>query len=156
MTYGWAFLIIIVMVAALAYFGISNPSRLLPNRCNFGPEWECVDYQVSSSANTIRLMIKNNLGETVTIDNIAVGNEAVGNSVYCSAATPVLTGSKLTISNIRSGEAKDIIFSTCGMAAAGVLQGGKAKINVTIDYYPIASGSNYMKQTKGDLYIGVV
>ena len=35
-TYGWAFLIILIMIGALSYFGILSPSKLLPNRCNFG------------------------------------------------------------------------------------------------------------------------
>ncbi|MBI2659218.1 hypothetical protein HYX05_03935 [Candidatus Woesearchaeota archaeon] len=35
-TYGWAFLVILIMIGTLAYFGILNPSKILPNRCNFG------------------------------------------------------------------------------------------------------------------------
>lgn len=156
-TYGWAFLIILIMIGALAYFGILSPSRLLPNRCNFGPEWECVDYQVQSGGATpgIRLRIKNNLGEPVTIDNIDVGTEGVS-SVACTTTVPARAGNKLTITGIKSGEARDLQFQVCTLSTYGILQGEKAKINVTIDYYAIRSGSNYMKQTKGDMYVGVI
>ena len=37
-TYAWAFLIIIIMIGALAYFGVLSPSKLLPDRRNFGSE----------------------------------------------------------------------------------------------------------------------
>ncbi|MEK6943302.1 MAG: hypothetical protein AABX00_04530 [Nanoarchaeota archaeon] len=149
-TYGWAFLIILIMIGALAYFGILSPSRLLPNRCNFGSEWGCVDYQVASGTSTVRLRLKNNLGEPITINNIAVGTEGT-TSLFCTTTTPIPP-----ITSIRSGEARDITFTVCGLAAAGILQGEKAKINVTIDYYSVTSGINYMKQTKGDMYVGVI
>ena len=36
-TYGWAFLIIILMIGTLSYFGVINP-KLLPERCTLGSE----------------------------------------------------------------------------------------------------------------------
>ena len=35
-TYGWAFLVILIMIGTLAYFGILSPGKILPNRCNIG------------------------------------------------------------------------------------------------------------------------
>ena len=46
-TYAWAFLVILIMISALAYFGILRPSRLLPDRCNFGSQISCVDYKIA-------------------------------------------------------------------------------------------------------------
>ena len=40
-TYAWAFLVILIMIGALAYFGMLSPSKLLPDRCNFGSEVSC-------------------------------------------------------------------------------------------------------------------
>ena len=37
-TYGFAFLIILVMIGALAYFGVLDPTRFLPNRCQVSAE----------------------------------------------------------------------------------------------------------------------
>src|SRR3990167_2852536 len=56
-TYGWAFLVILIMIGSLAYFGILNPSKILPDRCNFGPEFECLDYQISSTTGTFKLRL---------------------------------------------------------------------------------------------------
>ena len=45
-TYGWAFLVILVMISALSYFGVLSPSRLLPEKCTFGSEIECLDFSI--------------------------------------------------------------------------------------------------------------
>ncbi|MEK6868878.1 MAG: hypothetical protein AABX74_01500, partial [Nanoarchaeota archaeon] len=55
-TYAWAFLVIIIMIGALAYFGVLSPSKLLPDRCNFGPEVGCnKDFLVVKKAATSTL-----------------------------------------------------------------------------------------------------
>ena len=33
MTYGWAILVVLVVIGALAYFGVLNPRNLVPNSC---------------------------------------------------------------------------------------------------------------------------
>ena len=150
-TYGWAFLIILIMIGALAYFGILSPNRLLPNRCNFGAEFGCSDYQASATGSQVKLRLKNNLGQPITIANVGVGTDST-TSLFCSAAVAPLP----PISNIRSGQLTDITFSTCGFAAAGVAQGEKTKLNVTVDFYPSVSGANYQKSVKGEMYTTVV
>ena len=49
-TYGWGFLVILVVVGALAYFGLLSPSRYVPTKCEFGAQLECVDYKLQSAA----------------------------------------------------------------------------------------------------------
>ncbi|MBI3036442.1 hypothetical protein HYY73_01620 [Candidatus Woesearchaeota archaeon] len=36
MTYGWAILVVLVVIGALSYFGVLSPSTLLPEKCNEG------------------------------------------------------------------------------------------------------------------------
>ena len=57
-TYGWAFLVILIMIGTLAYFGILSPGKYLPNRCTFGSELQCIDYQISATGNTFRIKLK--------------------------------------------------------------------------------------------------
>ena len=33
MTYGWAILVVLIVIGALAYFGVLNPQNLLPEKC---------------------------------------------------------------------------------------------------------------------------
>ncbi len=68
-TYGWAFLVILVMIAALAYFGVISPNKFLPERCTFQQEFTCRDWQVLRTDSThanVKFFITNNLGTGVT------------------------------------------------------------------------------------------
>ncbi|MEK6967598.1 MAG: hypothetical protein AABX51_03125 [Nanoarchaeota archaeon] len=47
MTYGWAILVVLVVISALAYFGVLDPTQLLPERCIFSSVYPCTDSAVS-------------------------------------------------------------------------------------------------------------
>ena len=72
-TYGWAFLVILIAIGALSYFGVLSPSKLLPDRCNFGSEFGCVDYSIGG--NGILVKLRNSLGTSIYIDSVAVSTE---------------------------------------------------------------------------------
>ncbi|HLD12893.1 MAG TPA: hypothetical protein VJB87_04855 [Candidatus Nanoarchaeia archaeon] len=48
MTYGWAILIVLIAIGALAYFGVLNPQRLLPKSCTVVPGISCDDFIVTA------------------------------------------------------------------------------------------------------------
>ena len=147
-TYGWAFLVILIMIGALAYFGILKPSRLLPDRCTIGPEFDCQDLQISSAENKIKARLKNNFGEPITIVSMSVSAE--------SATALTCTGSP-SISGIwPTGNIRDFIFSECNIAAIGFVAGEKGKISFSLKYYAVRSGSEYTRQTEGEIFSTVV
>src|SRR5512141_234455 len=59
-TYGWAFLVILVMIGALAYFGVLRPGDVLPAKCMFSPEVQCMEHQILP--NQVQFKIRNNVG----------------------------------------------------------------------------------------------
>lgn len=64
MTYGWAMLVILIVIAALAFFGLLTPSKFLPDRCLMETGFSCLDYKVQSSdTNTVSIVIQNMQGE---------------------------------------------------------------------------------------------
>ncbi len=70
-TYGWAFLAILVVMGALAYFGFLQPDKYLPSRCDFGSQLECVDFLLQSGTpDTIQLQFRNNFGDNINITDI--------------------------------------------------------------------------------------
>jgi len=143
-TYGWAFLVIIIMIGTLAYFGILSPSKLLPNRCNFGSEFQCLDYRITTSE--LRMRLKNNVGEPITVDAgdiIRTSESVVGYSCPTSPA----------ISPWKSGEVQELVYACSG---GGLVQNQKGKILVSIKYYPVASGPNYKKEVKGEIFSAVI
>lgn len=62
MTYGWAILIVIVVIAALAYFGVLSPDKFLPSRCTLPGGIACLDQIASSTDLAIGVTLKNSLG----------------------------------------------------------------------------------------------
>ena len=71
MTYGWAILVVLAAIAALAYFGVLSPEKFLPEKCVLEPGLACVSHKVEPSK--ITLVLSNGKGRTITIDSIVVG-----------------------------------------------------------------------------------
>jgi uncharacterized protein (UPF0333 family) len=72
LTYGWALIVVIVAVGALAYFGVMSPEKFLPEKCLIPTSsglW-CSEFTSSSTANTVTLRIKNILSDSVWVDSI--------------------------------------------------------------------------------------
>ncbi|MFW6378580.1 MAG: hypothetical protein ACOCZV_01010 [Nanoarchaeota archaeon] len=58
-TYGWAFLIILVMIGGLSYFGVLDVSQFVPDSCKLDGNVECSSYSLEETE--LKLEIKNNL-----------------------------------------------------------------------------------------------
>ena len=145
-TYGWAFLVILIMIGTLAYFGILNPSKILPNRCNFGAEFQCLDYQISSASSTFKIRLKNNVGESIDVTSITLGTESVASYTCVTPPAPPVSW--------KSGEIKDLLWSSC--SGGGLTAGEKGKILVTLRYNTVVSGSGYTKEVKGEVFSAVI
>jgi len=103
MTYGWAILVVLVAIAALAYFGVLNPQRFLPETCTVGPGISCDDFKVGTGGDAT-IVLRNGMGvelDTVTLSIGAVAgtctpntNWGAGNQMSCAwAAGALATGS---------------------------------------------------------------
>src|SRR3989344_6751669 len=72
MTYGWAILVVLAAIAALAYFGVLSPEKFLPEKCILEPGLACIAHKVEPSQ--VTLVIANGKGETIIVDSIQVGS----------------------------------------------------------------------------------
>ena len=145
-TYAWAFLVILIMVGALAYFGVLSPSKLLPDRCNFGSEVSCDKnrMKVDKSDTGPTMALTNNFGTAVTIKTIRVINSNTGSG--CDETTPVDN------TDWPSGGTITLTATGCGT----LIVNEKIKFSVEIDYYAIAAGEDYTKTVFGEIYSSVV
>src|SRR4030042_256568 len=83
MTYGWAILVVLVAISALAYFGVLDSKhmwRYLPKMCQLPAEIHCGDFEMYYDegtlppSNVLKLSLKNNRGEVIRVDRIGVAN----------------------------------------------------------------------------------
>ena len=104
MTYGWAILVVLVAVGALAYFGVLSPDKFLPSKCTLQPGLGCLDHKASATTNIISVVVQNSLGYDISgvsvktqdcgadSDPATLANGAKGQ--YDITCSPALTGSK--------------------------------------------------------------
>ena len=108
-TYGWAFLVILVMIGGLSYFGVFDFKSKLPDSCTFsGNSVECVNYQLNNgSSNQVQLSLKNIGEKSITITSVDVLERSLKNedNPYCNFS--ITPGVQILPSNTA-----DIRFST--------------------------------------------
>lgn len=165
-TYGWAFLVILLMVGALAYFGILSPGRLLPNRCNFGAEFQCLDFNIRDggigAVDEFRLKLKNNVGAVVDVPDrnliTASGFAAItlskeDGTAYADCAAPP-AGSPAPINGWGVAGVRDLAWTGCDFNDLSA--GEKGKVLVTIRYNTAGGGVVYARETKGEVFAAVL
>ena len=120
MTYGWAILVVLVAIGALAYFGVLNPDRFLPEKCviSTGSGMFCEDHTADTTGITIR--VKNILAESVTVTDVSTDTPA------CA-----WTGTQA----IAADGTFDFALAGCTPAS-----GDKIKADITIAYSKGAAG----------------
>ena len=105
MTYGWAILVVLAAIAALAYFGVLSPEKFLPEKCILSPGIACVSHKVTPTEAVV--ILSNGLGRTIIIDSIEIGNclttfTGTGSSVMVSG-----NQSEFTITGCTNGNSKE-------------------------------------------------
>jgi len=153
-TYAWAFLVILIMIAALAYFGILNPSRLLPDRCNFGAEITCDKSKMivnNVAENTLAMELKNSFGEAVVITDVktTTDNDAAG------ACTGQIADADVPPNVNWPSGGTVILNADCAATSTNIAEDDKIKFEIEIDYYAAAAGPTYTKTIFGDLVTSV-
>ncbi len=124
-TYGWAILVVLVMIGALAYFGVLNPSKFAQERCAGGSIFSC---SASATTTQISLELTNQLPEKITVSTTASEWDV-----------QLANGTSMTISQVNATGGSGVIqpsahktftihTSTLGNA------GDKVKIEIQVPY----------------------
>ncbi len=112
MTYGWAILVVLAAIGALAYFGVLSPDRFLPEKCTLPSGIACLDFRYTGTA--VEMAIQNGAGFDMT--NISVTVNGTGcNGVDSTTQTTLTNGQQATYSvtcSPNSGKFKgDVTFA---------------------------------------------
>ncbi|MFH1649484.1 MAG: hypothetical protein ABIA93_02970 [Candidatus Woesearchaeota archaeon] len=136
-TYGWAMLIILVMIGALAYFGVLNPYDLLPDKCITGSGFTCVEGAADGASDQVFMRIANNLGMDIKQVNI----QQTGGSITGCLPTPAAPA---------LWKANEIMeFNWTGPVSCTFSSGERIKLQFEISYTPV--GKTYPKTVNGEL-----
>ena len=126
MTYGWALLVVLIAIAALAFFGVLNPGKFLPESCVIGaPGFACNDKKITSTVATF--VVQNGLGS-----NIATGSTLTLDGTENHGATCLATsGGASTVLDGRS------TTYTVSVTGCGLVAGTKFKAKTILSYQPV-------------------
>ncbi|MBI4150302.1 hypothetical protein HY488_02765 [Candidatus Woesearchaeota archaeon] len=140
MTYGWAILVVLVVIGALAYFGVLSPGRLLPDRCQLPPGISCDDYSVAGGVATI-IVTNGQAGEIQVTEFKAASPDLV---VDCPVDPLVVYPVVVAQSGVAT------LTTTCtGLPSTGT----KQRLQLTLKYRLGATGLEHTMQ--GDMYTTV-
>lgn len=142
-TYGWAILVIMVMIGAISYFGILRPDEVLPSRCTVAAEFTCDDHIVQG--NQVRVRLQQGIGKTIYVEDFDCAWEGnLGMAVRMDGAVIADTAWSPT----RTAE-----FSCGSFPQLSALAGEKVKLSFSIKYRQSATG--FLHTADGEVYTEV-
>jgi len=148
MTYGWAILVVLIVISALTYFGVANPTAMVRARCTLETGWNCADFVVSSSTG-VKLSIFNGLGTGVTITNLTIVPDTASQGISCGFGI----ANNVTVASGKS--AVLVNLTPCSIPAGLTIPANKYRWDIYIRYYPEGSDLSFSKTVRGELYTSV-
>lgn len=122
MTYGWAILVVLAAIAALAYFGVLSPDRFLPEKCTFPSGTACLDFTTSSTQ--VALRVQNSAGFDMSSVVMTL------NIVNTSGQTEEITCASADMVTLTNGETDTFLCNETGYTYPS----GKLKADVNLTY----------------------
>ena len=164
MTYGWAILVVLVVIGALAYFGVLNPSILLPEKCTLTTGLACKDHRIDSTLGEVSFSIENGMGTGMYITNMTVSGKGTNYFTGCDLdmGSNMGNGTRFCERNttggdcnhggqkywyVANGEGGTAIVSCGGLTAFA----GKTKAEFTIVYFADDSTDAFAHTMTGEL-----
>ncbi len=142
MTYGWAILVVLAAIGALAYFGILSPQRFLPSGFTMTGGFSGAEYKVATGG-TVQLGVINNIGTGVEVSKVML-NTTSASAVSCGVESTETQAGNVTQAN---GVKTVYNFVCSGISAAD--EGKKVKANVAVTY--MKDGETLSHTSTGDL-----
>jgi len=117
MTYGWAILVVLAAIGALAYFGVLSPDRFLPEKCTLPSGLACLDFTGTST--TVTLVIQNSAGFDMQNTAVTVNSSVTNGNFACvdgQADGTLVDGEKDTFTCTSAGLAPGKFKATLNVA----------------------------------------
>jgi hypothetical protein len=136
MTYGWAIVVVLAAIGALAYFGVLSPSKLLPDKTTFPTPIQSVDSsaKVTLVGNYVEVAFRNNKGSSITIpltSTMTPAASVIGCGTYTMTGT-YQGAALLNTTQISNGDSFLLRWTCLGTTTAKV--GDKFHADITFAY----------------------
>lgn len=146
MTYSWAILVVIIVIGALAYFGVLDPSNLIPQTCKLEAGFSCADYRLVASPDgataNITVLLTNGIGRPVDVSGITYTTQA---GFTCEATVPVVADRR-----IANGATSGQIATTSNCAIANPDKKNRYVMLVNYTYADVQGG--LLQQMQGEIF----
>lgn len=136
MTYGWAILVVLLAIGALAYFGVLDPSRLLPESTTFPAPISNVDRAlIDDVENSAEIAFINNLGVAITLPLTGSVTPDTATTCVYNSVTATYNGAAVVanVTSIPNG-ASFLLKIDCDDLATTPALGTKFKADMSFDY----------------------
>ncbi|MGV8168683.1 MAG: hypothetical protein ACP5N3_01365 [Candidatus Nanoarchaeia archaeon] len=74
-TYGWALMVLVVIIGALYLYFDSRPDKIIPDTCTFSESLQCKDFSVSEQGE-INLSLRNLVGNDIRLNSTICKHES--------------------------------------------------------------------------------
>lgn len=168
MTYGWAILVVLVVIGALAYFGVLNPQNLLPERCELQQGFYCKDYRVVAVTGTtdwINFTFQNGRGTGMMLGRVTAQGTGDIVSVVCDTHQWGATDYGADIGtetwagkagrHVENGATVQVGVPCIAGNLDGLSGSGKKKFDINITWYNADSSSDFNHTMNGQLLAGI-
>lgn len=166
MTYGWAIMIVMIAIGALAYSGVFNTTNFIGDYCSIKGSIMCKDSVITSykgpGNDAVTLKLENGVGKNIVIRyiNITVKDS---NPIERCVANFTIEPSPLTEEEIlTNGATKDFVLSNAKVSEVAKYGGcpvdwltdtrsGKVRFNIQVSWYFAASTKINAHSVTGDM-----
>jgi hypothetical protein len=173
MTYGWALLVVLIAIAALAFFGLLNPQRFLPEKCELGSGLTCLEFAAevgqSPTNSNITIIFNNGIGQPVynmyinlsvcgtTGLNSSGGAAVAGNAGASCAPGNYSNGANCQgaaiIPSLSEGATARVYFN-CSSSLLGT-QNSRFKSDILVNYSTVTEGQALSHTKKGFIVVAI-
>lgn len=152
-TYGWAFLVILVMIGGLSYFGVFDFSKGLKESCTVDGKFQCSDNFLIQNdiSDSVQIELKNDNAQAVTISSFSLIEKGLSESATAvTACSQNLAGSPISLAP-GSFTLVAVDFTAAQMATCGITDNVDSKKIFNYEFTYTASGSSIEKTGRGTI-----
>lgn len=165
MVYGWALMVILIMIGTLAYFGVLNPTKYLPDRCYFGAPLLCKPQQFTiknTNDGSMIVRLVNNYGSTVKIKDAKIITDlpqcethelCITNGISCDEDDAIFIQPGDDVYSWPEGISKNLVVDCDDGVSLPV--SSKVKVVYKMRWYTAASTEVFAKSFEGEIYANV-